>query len=148
MNTTQTLGLMQLTQFIRTTARRYGTAGLFDLAQPADYVQGGGTHLRHLLDLFGWTCSAITCRWFLQRRMPVATPSFAGTAVSPFSERRSCVLEVTALDGDPSSELHPSVPGLAFSGSGRKFSRVGPTGTGLHPIYSYVDSAGVVHFDL
>jgi hypothetical protein len=64
------------------------------------------------------------------------------------AETRSYVREVTALDGDPSGKPHPNVLGRVFSSSGRKFSRRGPTETGLHFIYTSVEAAGVVHFDL
>jgi hypothetical protein len=64
------------------------------------------------------------------------------------AETPSYVREVMALDGDPSGKPHPNVLGMVFSSSGRKFSRRGPTETGLHLIYTSVDSAGVVHFDL
>ena len=127
---TSVKGAMGLMQLVPATVRRFGVGDPFD---PAEKVQGGVTYLRYLLDLLG-------------ADLPLALAAYnAGEnavlrsdGIPPSAETSGYVRKVTALYGGAVGETGGSRDAGA--------ARHKPTPSAPRPIYSYVDSAGMVHF--
>ncbi|HEV2494171.1 MAG TPA: lytic transglycosylase domain-containing protein [Terriglobia bacterium] len=122
-------GAMGLMQLIPATARRLGVADPFD---PAQNLEGGTTYLRYLLDLFGGDVQLALAAYDAGENAVLRS-----NGIPPFAETRGYVRKVSALYGpyDRTSEASN------ITSAGRW-----PTLTPHHPIYSYVDAVGVVHF--
>jgi soluble lytic murein transglycosylase-like protein len=116
-------GLMQL---VPGTARRFGVTDPFD---PAQNLEGGTSYLRYLLDLFGDDVQLALAAYNAGEGAVLRSKG-----VPPFAETRAYVRQVTAL-------YSLAGEGPAVGSESRQ-----PTPAPARPIYTYVDSVGVVHF--